>query len=320
MINGALDTGIDRFEATSLRFAFGPLTLEVGRLVLHKLTGQVRFDAGQPRLHPLQAAGAELSGVKVRGPLIPSRMAAGQGAAGPWSLVPLAAANGTIQAEIIDAHLAFDADVTVPIRHGEIDFSAATVEHVGPDSRMGVSRQGLYVDAPNGRSHVYQFPSAPVAGVEYEQRKSLLGPFVSDRGKLKLQAFVEGMLSRAQGAQGVGFTRQARPLFDRTALAGEVRLGDGKFAAPGVQAELTGRAAGSNVIRLHSDAVGRGFSAEIASLSVRDAVLDALGMQLGCAEIGAALIVRVLVEGPQLRFELDLETVKIAGLRFGPPP
>lgn len=319
-MRGALATGIDKFEASSLRLAFGPLTLEVGRLVLHKLSGQVLFDAGQPRLHPLEAAGAELWGVKVRGPLIPARVTAGQGAAGAWTLVPLATANGTIQAEIIDAHLAFDADVTVPIRQGEIDFSDATVEHVGPDSRMGVSQQGLYVDAPNGRSHVYQFPAAPVAGVEYEQRKSLLGPFVSDRGKLKLQAFVEGMLSRAQGAQGVGFTAQARPLFDRTALAGEVRLGDGKFAAPGVQAELTGRAAGSNVIRLHSDAVGRGFSAEIASLSVRDAVLDAFGMRVGCAEVGGALIVRVVVEGPQLRFELDLENIKVSGLRFGPNP
>ena len=71
---------------------------------------------------------------------------------------------GALNAEITDAHLLFDAQVRVPIARGVVDFNRATVEHVGPDSRMGVSRMGIYVDAPNGRSYLYQFPSAPVAG------------------------------------------------------------------------------------------------------------------------------------------------------------
>src|SRR5690606_32942721 len=140
----------------------------------------------------------------------------------------LAGADGTLRAEIVDAHLLFDAEVTVPIRHGRIDFQDAAVEHVGPDSRMGVGREGLYVDTPNGRSYLYRFPSGPVAGVEYEQRGALLGPFVTDRGVLRLQEFLEWLLRHPEG-QPLSFTEQARLLFARTALAGDVQLGDGRF-------------------------------------------------------------------------------------------
>ena len=134
----------------------------------------------------------------------------------------------------------FDAEVTVPIRHGQIDFNDATVEHVGPDSRMGVSRLGLYVDAPNGRSYLYQFASAPLTGVEFERRGALLSPWVSERGKLRLQPFVEALLRQADGGQSQGLTQQARLLLGRTALAGEVQLSDGLFAVPGMQAQHRG--------------------------------------------------------------------------------
>jgi hypothetical protein len=319
--DGALVIAIERLEAASLQLASGPVTLKVGRLTLNKLAGQVRFEGGRPRLITLEAANADLSGVKVQGALIPSHPSQGDlgpAAASSWSLGPLAAADGNISAKIPDAHLLFDADVTVPIRQGQIDFNDATVEHVGPDSRMGVAPQGLYVDAPNGRSYLYQFSSTPVAGVEHEQRNALLGPFVSDRGKLKLQVFVEGLLSHAQGGPGVGFTEQTRLLFDRTALSGEMHLGDGRFAAPGVQADVVGQADGRNVVRLQSEAVGRGLTAEMASLSIRHAVLNSRDLQLGCAEITGSLTVRVFLEGAQWRFAFSLDAAKISGLRFVP--
>ena len=37
----------------------------------------------------------------------------------------------------------------------EGSFNRVTVEHVGPDSSMGLSPMGLYVDAPNGRNYLY---------------------------------------------------------------------------------------------------------------------------------------------------------------------
>ena len=232
---------------------------------------------------------------------------------GAWSLAPLAAANGAIRAKIVDAQLLFDADVTVPINQGEVDFDDASVEHIGPDSRMGVGPQGIYVAAPNGRSYVYQFPATPVAGVEYERRGSLL-PWVSDRGKLKLQAFAEGLLHQPPGVLGQGITEQTRQMLDRTSLAGELRLSDGKFAAPGLQAELFGRGEGCNELSLHSDAVGHGLTVAIAALSVRNVVLEAQGMRIRCDAVSGSLTLRILVDGTQARFALDIANLKISGL------
>jgi hypothetical protein len=315
--DGGLEVGMQKFEAASLRFALGPLTLDIGRVLLNKFVGQVRFDGGRPRLASWEAADARLWGVKVQGPLIPF-LASSPAAAGAWSLGPLAAANGSIRAKIPDAHLMFDADVTVPIRQGAIDFSDVTVEHVGPDSRMGVGSQGLYVDAPNGRTYLYPFASSAVPGVAYEQRNAALGPWVSDRGKLKLQAFSEWLLSRIQNGQRGGFTEEARLLLARTSLSGDVNLGEGKFAAPGVQADLVGNADGRNVAHIQSDAVGRGLTVEMALLSVRDAALNAGNLQAGCAAVTGALTAQVFVEGAQWRFMLDLEDAKLTGLRLDP--
>jgi hypothetical protein len=316
--DGALMLGLRRFEATSLRFASGPLVLEIGRLASHQLLGQVRLVQGRPRLYSLQATDAEFSDVKVHGPLIlprPSGSASTDSAVGEWSLSPLAAADGSIRAKIVDAHLLFDADVTVPIRHGQIDFNEVTVEHVGPDSRMGVSRLGVYVDAPNGRSYLYQFASTPISGVEFEQRNALIGVWVTDRGKLQLEPFGEGMLRQGRRGPGMGFTDQARLLFDRTALSGDVQLGDGRFAAPGVEAHLVGRANGRNAIRVHSEAVGRGLAVDLPSLSVRHALLSAKDTRLACDEITGRLMLRVFVEGTQLRFAFSVPQMKMSGLR-----
>lgn len=326
---GALRIGIERLEAASLRLARGALVLEIGQAALHRIAGQVRIEQGRPRLGFLQAARAELSDVKVHGPLAvpaPPRgelhgtRAAAERSAGPWCLGPLGSADGTIRAEIVDAHLMFDADVTVPIRGGQIDFNQASVEHVGPDSRMGASRFGLYVDAPNGRSYLYQFSATPVAGVAYERRGARLGPWVTERGLVQLQAFGEGLLRQGAAGRGPGFTEQARLLFDRTAVSGEIRLGDGRLAAPGVQVELAGRADGRNAIRLHSDAVGRGFTLEIASLAAREAVANAGRTELGCDEITGSLVLRLLLEGGQLRYACSAANLTMAGLRVQPRP
>jgi len=335
--DGALEIGIQRLEAASLRLAAGPLVMDVGSIALQQVVAQLQRVDGRMRLRSLQAAGGDIAAVRIEGPLVLSRTPAaasyalhaqgGAAAAGDAATRPaaaagclgrLAAADGTIRAEIVDAHLLFDADVTVPIHRGEVDFNRATVEHVGPDSRMGVSRMGLYVDAPNGRSYLYQFPSAPLAGVEFERRGALLGPRVTDRGRLRLQPFGEGLLRQGVGGRGLGVTEQARLLLARTSLTGTVQLGDGRFAAPGVQAELVGRAEGRNAVRLHSEAVGRGLSLEMTSLSVRGAVLDGGNLAMSCDEIAGVLMLRLFSEDAQLRFALDLGKLKLSGLRVQP--
>ena len=319
--DGTRVISVSEFETTALRLSSGPFVIEVGRLALGELVAQVHVENGVSRLRSMEATGAELSGVKIQGPLVLSRSrsdsAAGPSAPGAWHLAALAAAEGRIQAEIIDAHLSFDADVTVPIRRGQIDFNEATVEHVGPNSRMGVSQRGIYVDAPNGRSFIFQFPVAPVAGVEFEQRR-VLGAWVSNRGKLQLQAFVEGLLQQVWRGSGGGFTEQARQLFQRTSISGDVRLSDGRFTAPGLEAELVGRTEGRNAIRLHSKAVGRGVTAEMPSMSVRNASLSTGTVQLSTDELTGTLAFRVLLEDKQLRFAFDIVEIKLSGLRIQP--
>ncbi|SFL86664.1 hypothetical protein [Variovorax sp. OV329] len=338
---GAGELGIQRLEASALHLSSGPLVLEIDHIVLHKLVAQVQSAVGAPRLSLVRAAQVELSGVKIGGPLLVSPqikglwdavqagrapapvadIAAGGAPARAWSLEPLTTADGTIHATITDAHLLFDADVTVPIRHGQVDFNDATVEHVGPDSRMGVSRMGFYVDAPNGRSYVYQFASAPLAGVEFEERGTLLGPWVSERGKVWLQPFAEAMLQRGPASRaGPGLTEQARQLLGRTALAGELQLADGRFVAPGVQARTEGRAQGRNAIRLSSRSVGSGLGAQIASLAVRDALAAWGGGQCRCDSISAALELQLTVSaGAQIGFELKLAMASLEslGVEFG---
>ncbi|MDQ0586466.1 hypothetical protein [Variovorax paradoxus] len=332
MPDGAVELRVRRFEATALRLASGPLVLEIGRIDVHELVAQLRTEAGVPRLASVQAGAAEVSGMKLHGPLVlPPQIqkireasqgadtaaatpgvAAGQAAADAWRLAPLGEAEGTIRGQITDAHLLFDAEVTVPIRHGQIDFNDAAVEHVGPDSRMGVSRMGIYVDAPNGRSYLYQFAAAPVAGVVFEHRGALLGPWVSERGKLQLRDFAESMLRQGRRGPGQGLTQQARLLLGRTSLSGEVQLGEGLIAVPGLQVHLEGR----NAIGLRSQFVGRGLTVEMASLTARDAVAAWQGAQMGFDRTTAKLELEILVEGPAMRFALHVENGTVAGLRM----
>ncbi|VTU23432.1 hypothetical protein H4CHR_01188 [Variovorax sp. PBS-H4] len=335
---GAFDVRIRKLEATALRLASGALVLEIGRIALHEVAGQVRIEGGVPRLSALAAAEAEFAGVKLHGPLslspelqqvwngflgtgrvaLPAEAEVRQTAADAWCLGPLGEADGTIRSKITDAHLLFDADVTVPIRHGLIDFNDATVEHVGPDSRMGVSRLGFYVDAPDGRSYLYQFASAPLAGVEFERRGALLSPWVSERGTLQLQPFAESMLRQGRGGQGQGLTEQARLLLGRTALSGEVQLGDGRIALPGLEAQMDGRTEGRNTVGLRSEAVGRGLTVAMTSMLARNATARWKGVQLACGEVGAGFKLQLLVDDQHVHFVLDLEDGKAAALRFDP--
>lgn len=328
--DGAFAIGIERLEAMSLRLASGPHLLEIERIDVRGLAAQVRAGEDLPRMTSLEAREAVFSGLKLQGPValpapvrrfweaahVPAAAASAPGDA--WRLDPLAAAEGTIRSRITDAHLLFDADVTVPIRAGGIDFNDATVEHVGPDSRMGVSKMGFYVDAPNGRSYLYQFAAAPVAGVTFERRGAMLGPWISERGSLRLQQFAESMVRQGRRGPGQGLTEQARLLLGRTALSGELRLGDGLVAMPGLQALLEAGEAGGNVVALHAESVGRGLTAELASLSARDAAAEWRGFRLGAARLKAALSLQLKLEGARMRFELALADGRAEGLRLEP--
>jgi hypothetical protein len=151
--------------------------------------------------------------------------------------------------------------------------------------------------------------------VEFERRGALLTSLVSDRGKLHLQALVEGLLRAPPGGHGMGFTEPSRALLDRTSLAGDVQLGDGKFAVAGVQGELGGQAEGRNAVRIHSDAVARGLTLELPSFLVRNVLLDTPGAQVHCDEVSGVLTIRLAVDNGQWRVTCELADVKLSGLQ-----
>jgi hypothetical protein len=309
-------SGMDTASASSLLQALSGLQLGASdaatgnRVTVEGLAwGVDASGALELGLRELQAASLRLAA-----DALPARRG---GAPTPaWTLAPLAGAEGVLRAQITDAHLMFDADVTVPIGQGQVDFDKAAVEHVGPDSRMGVSPLGVYVDAPNGRSYLYQFPETPVAGVEFEKRGALLGPWVTGRGRLQLQPFAEGFVPQGVGAAAQGVTAPSRVLLERTALSGHVQLGDGRVAAGSFEAELAGRAERHNLLRVHSPALGQGVRIEVPSLSMRNAAWSAPGLQLRIDEIAGAFTLQLARQGAQLGFELDCAQLRIKGLRL----
>ena len=190
------------------------------------------------------------------------------GQAPAWTVEPLGAADGELRGRITDAQWLFDADVTVPVRGGRVDFDDAAVAHVGPDSRLGVSRMGIYVDAPNGRQYLLQFAAVPTAGVAFERRGALLGAWVADRGALALREVAESLLRQAAARIG-GLTDAARALVGRTALQGELQLSDGWLRGPGLAARFVMRSDGDNRVRLDGPA-GQPWTVAIPSLSLAD--------------------------------------------------
>ena len=329
--DGAIEAAIDTLEATGLRLtlgplalgplALGPLALELDRAVVHQLSVQLRVENGRLRPSSLEAAAAELSGVRFTARLAaPEHGRAGHATAGAttgrWCLGPLEQAEGTVHGTITDAQLLFDAKVFVPIRQGQIEFNDTRVEHIGPDSRMGISKLGIYVDAPTGRSYLYQFASAPLVGVGFERRDAVFGPWVSERGRLWLKAFGEALLDRADMGQHQGLTAQARLLLGRTALSGELQLGDAAFALPGLTGRTEGSAQGRNKVALSSKAVGEGLGVALADLSVHELVMQVAGLRAGCDELSAKVNLDLAAAEPDIVCTLALEDVRMARLRL----
>lgn len=276
--DGAIDASIGLLQASGLRFESRGAVLDVGQVEIRDVKARLQAKDGSVSLVSLEAASAELRGVQLHATLEMPQSIEKPSVNAPvanldaahLSLAPLGTAEGSLRMDITDAFMAFDARVTVPIEHGQVDFSDASVEHVGPDSRMGVSKLGIYVDAPDGRSYLYQFASPPLEGVEFEQRGTLLGPWVKQRGKIWLQPFAEAMLRQLSGGLRLGLSEQARVLLGRTALSGNLKLGDGLAALAGLSAVLTGHDIGHNDITLKSQAVGQGLTAGVTCFSVRD--------------------------------------------------
>jgi hypothetical protein len=213
------------------------------------------------------------------------------GARQRWWLDPLGALDGTLHADIVDAAWIFDADVTVPISGGLIDFNRTTVEHIGPDSSMGVSRMGVYVDAPNGRTYLILLSATHVPGVHFERRDGgLLPSWSGDRGSVELQPLLECLLS---GMHIGTFATGTGDMVSRTRLRGEFRLGDGVIGNQRHRVVLAGRESGRNQVGLSSVPSGRGIVLRMTELSASEAHWESSGAVVETGALSATLSVQL---------------------------
>lgn len=287
-----------------LQWRLGRLRLELEEARLQGVA--VRDGAG--REWQLQAETLHLRGLRLWGEL---RARAAH--AGGWRLDALEGLEGVLRVFVVDAAWIVDADITLPLQHGRLDFDRVAVEHVGPDSAMGISRGGVYLDAPHlGRRYLYVFTAGEVPGAEYGHRAHG-GP--TRRGALDLKALLEGLLdARRTGPLGRPAEPRLYAMLDRTRLAGELQCGDGVLAAPGLRVVMSGKPNGRNRVGLSAPAVGREMLLRLPALQLSETSLAlaagqaSTGLACGSAEMAVQILRQGRGEAPSgLRLDLRVE-------------
>jgi len=238
-----------------------------------------------------------------------------------WRLDPIAGLEGAIRAFITDAAWVIDADVTLPLRGGTIDFDTVVVEHLGPNSSMGISRGGLYIDAPNNsRRYLFVFTGGDLPGATFEQRRAPgFGGRKGDRGALDLNALALGLLEHRGLPFGRAASQEVADTLDRTRLNGEMHLGDGWIGTDRHRALLAGQAHGRNRLSVLAEVVGRQLAISLLDMSVSEAVFDVGGTPGRCGPLSADLRIEVtgLREVPAVT--LSLRLANLQSLVIGDP-
>ena len=317
--DGTRQLRIERIELRDLKLQTPLGEVRAARATLSNLMLRLRAapQAGGPldALEGLTVGELRVEGASVEPPAMPLRAAGGPHRA--WRLEPLASLEGSLHADITDAAWVFDADVTIPITRGRIDFNRATVEHVGPDSSMGISRMGIYVDAPNGRTYLYLLSATHVPGASFERRGALLPAWTGDRGSIDLRPFVEGFISGVPlGAPATG----TRDMLARTRMSAELRLGNGVIGDDRDRVVLAGREQGKNRIELSSAASGAVIVFRMPELAAGESNFRLFGRAVSTGALSATLSVQLkdLREAPSMSAsitELTLQHIVIGDAR-----
>ncbi|WP_053013329.1 hypothetical protein [Caldimonas brevitalea] len=299
--DGGLRVQLGQLSMRHLRLAQGAAQIDIAQATLKDvaatLTGPV--SAGGLELRRLSVEEVQLQGIRVSLPEgLPAGVSVSPGSAtGPWRLDALAGLEGVLRAFVTDAAWIVDADVKMPIARGQLDFDAVVVEHFGPNSVMGLSRGGLYVDAPNlGRRFLAVFTSAQIPGATFEERGGWPISRVAHRGRLDLQAFVSGLLARGGGAPlGKAAGPHVEATLDRTRLGGELQLGDGALGTERCHLVLAGHARGKNSLKLTAEVLGEELVVRLPELSASHATFELFGKTGCCGPVVGEL--RAQLEG-----------------------
>jgi hypothetical protein len=285
--------GIERIEVRDLKLPTPLGLVSATNAAFSDVAVRLRRapEAGGPldRLAGVTVGELRIEGVSVGLEVMPLPAAGGPPKA--WRLDALAALDGTLHADMTDAAWVFDAKATIPISRGRIDFNRATVEHIGPDSSMGLSRMGIFVDAPNGRTYLYLLSATHVPGATFERRGGgLLSSWTGDRGSIDLQPFFECFLSgMPMGALATG----AGDMIARTRINAELRLGDGVMGNDQDRVVFTGHEQGKNRIELSSASSGPGILLRMPELRAAESHCEQFGTVISTGAMSAMLSVHL---------------------------
>jgi len=278
--------------AEGVRASVAGATIEIAQITLDEVRAEVMPVAGAPVLASFTVQ--RLAVERLQAALPRGAIAAGQPQ--PVRLDPLAALDGLVHAFVTDALWFVDADVTVPIRRGTIDFNAVEIEQVGPNALLGVSPTGIHVTGPAGqvRVPVVAFGPSPPPGVAVGTAGGF--PFArGDRGRIDLLPFLQALLAAPPGQP---LARPADPELSgalaRTRLTGEVQLGDGTLARGGQRVDLAGRDAGKNRCTLESPSVAQRVVITLPQLHASAAAWSLPGRELRTAAVEAVVEAHVL--------------------------
>lgn len=262
----------------ALQWQHGPMRGRIDEVVLREAT----MVSGPHGLRRLAAAAVEVRGLSLSSTLRPTALPRGS-----WRLDALRQLDGALRAFITDAAWIVDADATLPIQHGRLNFDNVSVEHVGPDSSLGLSRGGVYLDAPHlGRRYLYVFTAGEVPGVSFEQRVDGQAG-IGYRGAIDLHAFLPRLLTAGARPLGHPADPSVLGMLDRTRLAGDLQCGDGLLSVPGVRMMLSGMAAGRNRVGVSSAVLSRELVLRLPDVQADDVQLDLPQGWLSAARLSA---------------------------------
>ena len=304
---GGLRTSAQDLEAQDLRWQLDGRSLQVARARVESLSAEFApaADGRPPRLLHASVGRLQLMGVEVGEAELPGAAALH---GGPWRLDALAGLQGLVHAFITDAVWVVDAEVRLQLREGRIDFDGVSVEHIGPDSSMGISRGGIYVDTPQlGREYLYLFTAGEVPGARFETVSPGRGRRVADRGQLDLRAFVAGLLAQPAPAwPGKLADRHVGATLDRTRLTAELQLGDGPLGAERQHLVLGGQADGKNRVIVSTAVLSHKLVVRLPDLAASAAQFDLAGLTGSSGAVSADVSVRATGLGSQGRPQVAL--------------
>ena len=275
----------------------------------------------------------ELQGVKVTYEIDRSAPSTSSGKpTDPWSLDVLSSMNGDVALHFTDAAWVIDADVKVPISGGVINFNDVDLEHLGPNSAMGIDPKGIYIDGVSTvllRDYVYERANIKDASFEVWEITEPSGPDdpgsarVTDRGSLNLRGFLEQMMNDPLPASGKA--PETLEKLNRMKLTGNLTLGNDSLGTSKNRVTLSGESASKNQITINAVKLGERLEIKMPEFQASKATFEAMGKagETGLITAKVKLEVAGLGSGPDARghlvftVTLTVEEGFVRDIKFG---